>query len=127
MAVRDRACRLRLEPTADRYCATMTVDDVDYEILPPPAFLAGRIARIFRVLAEMDIKQPRAEQSAPLHLAIGEGRAELMVTMGPNEYGYFVNAEFRSNTITSADVEAVMHAYGLDGEDAAITFTEDDA
>jgi type II secretory ATPase GspE/PulE/Tfp pilus assembly ATPase PilB-like protein len=62
LALKDLASEVRFEPREEDYRVTYKCGGRDYEMVPPPRELAGRISQVFKIFAELDIRNRRTPQ-----------------------------------------------------------------
>src|SRR5262245_35905453 len=69
-AVRDQASDIHLEPFENEFKVRYRVDGVLYEMEPPPLALAVPLISRVKVMANLDIAEPRVPQAGRIDLAL---------------------------------------------------------
>jgi type II secretory ATPase GspE/PulE/Tfp pilus assembly ATPase PilB-like protein len=104
LALRDRATDVNFEPFSDRYRLTYVVDGVAYDMVPPPLHLASAFSQVFKVIAELDFCNSRTPQVGMMRLVVGEGVAEVLVSICPTEHGEKIHLSIESNSISREEI-----------------------
>jgi type II secretory ATPase GspE/PulE/Tfp pilus assembly ATPase PilB-like protein len=108
LALKDRASDVRFDPQPESIRLTYCVDGIVYDMVPPPHWLASAIGQVFRNIAEFEYSDRRIAQSGRVRLIVGDGTAEIVVSLCPTPNGDLVHLTIESNS-ASAQAKSMLH------------------
>jgi type II secretory ATPase GspE/PulE/Tfp pilus assembly ATPase PilB-like protein len=115
-SLRDRATEVGFEPGADGCRLHYRIDGTAYDMVSPPLIVARRIGQVLKVMADLDICNSRTRQTGRVRVQVGDGVADLNVTVVPTEFGESVFVTVVGSSVTTEDAAHVMIEWGFGGD-----------
>jgi type IV pilus assembly protein PilB len=104
-AIRNRASDIHFEPFETEFKMRYRIDNVLYEMLPPPKPIAVAIASRIKVMANLDIAERRVPQDGRIELIVNGAQVDLRVSVLPTIFGESVVMRVLDRSNVSLDVE----------------------
>ncbi len=104
-AIRNRASDIHFEPFETEFKMRYRIDNVLYEMIPPPKHIAVAIASRVKVMANLDIAERRLPQDGRIELIVNGAQVDLRVSVLPTIFGESVVMRVLDRSNVSLDVE----------------------
>ena len=104
-AIRERASDIHFEPFENEYKMRYRIDNVLYELVPPPRHIAMAISSRIKVMANLNIAERRMPQDGRIELTVGNKPVDLRVSVLPTMFGESVVMRVLDRSNVSLDLE----------------------
>ena len=104
-AIRERASDIHFEPFENEYKMRYRIDNVLYELVPPPRHIAMAISSRIKVMANLNIAERRMPQDGRIELTVGNKPVDLRVSVLPTMFGESVVMRVLDRTNVALDLE----------------------
>jgi type IV pilus assembly protein PilB len=104
-AIRNRASDIHFEPFENEFKMRYRIDNLLYEMVPPPKQVAVAIASRIKVMANLDIAERRLPQDGRIELVVNGAPVDLRVSVLPTMFGESVVMRVLDRSNVSLDLE----------------------
>ena len=104
-AIREKASDIHFEPFENEYKMRYRIDNVLYELVPPPRHIAMAISSRIKVMANLNIAERRMPQDGRIELTVGSKPVDLRVSVLPTMFGESVVMRVLDRSNVALDLE----------------------
>ena len=104
-AIREKASDIHFEPFENEYKMRYRIDNVLYELVPPPRHIAMAISSRIKVMAKLNIAERRMPQDGRIPLSVGNKPVDLRVSVLPTMFGESIVMRVLDRSNLSLDLE----------------------
>lgn len=104
-AIREKASDIHFEPFENEYKMRYRIDNVLYELVPPPRHIAMAISSRIKVMAKLNIAERRMPQDGRIALSVGNRPVDLRVSVLPTMFGESVVMRVLDRSNLALDLE----------------------
>ena len=104
-AIREKASDIHFEPFENEYKMRYRIDNVLYELVPPPRHIAMAISSRIKVMANLNIAERRMPQDGRIELTVGNKPVDLRVSVLPTLFGESVVMRVLDRSNVALDLE----------------------
>ena len=104
-AIREKASDIHFEPFENEYKMRYRIDNVLYELVPPPRHIAMAISSRIKVMAKLNIAERRMPQDGRIALSVGNRPVDLRVSILPTMFGESVVMRVLDRSNLALDLE----------------------
>ena len=106
-AIREKASDIHFEPFENEYKMRYRIDNVLYELVPPPRHIAMAISSRIKVMANLNIAERRLPQDGRIALTVGNRPVDLRVSVLPTMFGESVVMRVLDRSNVALDLEKI--------------------